>query len=292
MTRTPLSATSAYYRALPGVSAVRLALSAIERLWPALAVRAATRLFLTPLPPKWLHRRSHWERQWRIERWPFEGASLTLYSQPSNGPVVLLSHGWGGHAGQMRALAEALVARGMHPVIVDMPGHGRSAGVGSSMPQFARALEYVCARLAGQGNVVQGLVAHSLGATAAAYAAGHALPVARLVLIAPAASPPAYTRMFAQVVGLSEQTRGGMQRRIEAREGVMMAQFEADAAGARIGQATLVVHDRGDTVNAFADGQAFVQAIEGARLYATAALGHRGILKDDAVVAEISGFLG
>lgn len=291
MTRTPLDATSAYYRALPGVNAMRIALSATERLWPSLAVRAACRLFLTPLPPKWFNRSKNWGKQWRIESWPFEDASVTLYSQPSNGPVVLLVHGWGGHAGQMRPIADALAAQGMHPVILDLPAHGRSAGMTSNLPQFARAIEYVTARLDEQGNTVHALVSHSLGACAAAYAVGRSLPVERLVLIAPAASPPAYTRMFAHVFGLSERTRAAMQRRIEVREGILMPNFEPHATGPRIRTQTLVVHDRNDTVNRFADGEAYVAAVNGARMLGTEGLGHRGILKADEVVDAVTAFL-
>jgi len=291
MSRTPLDATSAYYRALPGVAAMRFALSATQRLWPALAVRAASRLFLTPLPPKWLNRAKHWGRQWRIESWPFDDASITLYSQPSNGKVVLLVHGWGGHAGQMRAIAEQLAAQGMHPVIVEMPAHGRSAGMRSTLPQFSRVIEYVLARLAQQGSPVEALVAHSLGAAAAAYVSGRAPQIGRLVLIAPAASPPAYTRMFAHVFGLSEQTRAGMQRRIEAREGMLMAHFDAAVSGPRIAVPTLVVHDRNDTVNLFSDGESYVASIAQARLHATEALGHRAILKHPEVLAVVEDFL-
>ena len=291
MTTTPLDA-SAYYRTLPGVAALRLALGATQRLWPALAVRAASRLFLTPLPPKWLNRRSDWGREWRIEHWPFEGASVTVYAQPSNGPVVLLVHGWGGHAGQLRAIATRLAAQGMHPVIVDMPAHGRSGGMRATLPQFARAIAYVSARLLEQGSEVRVLVAHSLGGAAAAYAAGRAPELDKLVLIAPAASPPAYTRMFAAVFGLSEQTRGAMQRRIEAREGMLMAQFEAGNAGPRVRMPTLVVHDRGDTVNTFAEGEAYMAALPDATLVATEGLGHRALLKDAGVIDAIASFIG
>ena len=291
MSRTPLESTSAYYRALPGVGALRFALTAAQRLWPALAVRAAGRLFLTPLPPKWLQRGTAWDRRWRIAHWPFDDASITVYAQPTDGPVVLLVHGWGGHAGQMRAMAQHLADQGMHPVIVDMPAHGRSAGMRATLPQFARVIEYVTARLAQQGATVHAMVAHSLGAAAAACCVARSLPVARLVLIAPAASPPAYTQMFAQVFGLSEQTRDAMQRRIEAREGMLMAQFDALACGPRILLPTLVVHDRDDKVNPFADGEAYVAAVSGAALMATRGLGHRTILKDEAVLARVAQFL-
>jgi pimeloyl-ACP methyl ester carboxylesterase len=294
MTRTALDATSAFYQASPGIRLFRLALAASQRFWPSLAVRAACRLFLTPLPPKWLNRRRSWDASWRVEAWPFENASLTVYSRAvaPHGPVALLVHGWGGHAGQMLALADALSAQGLRPVILEMPGHGRSAGAESTLPQFTRAIDYVTARLRQQGHSVRALVAHSLGASAAAYVASRGLPVERLVLLAPAASPPEYTRLFAQVFGLSEATRAAMQKKIEAREGILMPQFEPAALGARVAMPTLVVHDRGDSINLFADGQAYAHAIRGAQLVATEGLGHRKILKDARVLGKVAIFVG
>ncbi len=293
MTRNALDATAAFYQASPGIRLFRLALGASQRLWPALAVRAAARLFLTPLPLKWLHRRKQWDASWRVETWPFESASVTLYSQPAapHGPVVLLVHGWGGHAGQMLALAETLAGQGLRPVILEMPGHGRSGGAGSALPQFARAIDYVTARLLQHGHTVRALVAHSLGASAAAYVTSRGLAIERLVLLAPPASPPEYTRLFAQVFGLSEATRAAMQKRIEAREGLLMPQFEPASLGSRVRVPTLVVHDRGDRINRFADGQAYAHAIRGAQLLATEGLGHRKILQDAKVLGNVAIFV-
>jgi pimeloyl-ACP methyl ester carboxylesterase len=294
MSRTSAQAVSNFYDASPGIRAFRIALSASERLWPALAVRLATRLFLTPLPPKWLHRRGNWKRQWRIESWPLEEASVTVYSPAAapHAPVVLLVHGWGGHAGQMLALADSIASQGLRPVLVDLPAHGASRGGSSSLPRFARAVEYVAARLQQQGFDIRALVAHSLGASAAAYVTARGLRVNRLVLLAPPASPPEYTKQFAQVFGLSEATRARMQHRIESREGMLMPHFEAGALGPRIRVPTLVVHDRGDRVNSFADGQAYAHALPDSRFVATEGLGHRKILKDAHVLAEVAMFVG
>jgi pimeloyl-ACP methyl ester carboxylesterase len=293
MTRTSLQATTAFYNASPLTRIFRWGLGASQQLWPALAVRAAYRLFGTPLPPKWISRRRGWSPDWHIEQWPFEDAGLTLYSRPvaPHGPVVLLVHGWGGHAGQMLALAQAVAAEGFTPVLLEMPAHGRSAGTASNLPQFARAIDYVAARLVQQGSVLQAVVAHSLGANALAYAASRSLPVQSLVLLAPPASPHAFTRYFAHVFGLSERTRAAMQRRIEAREGILMPLLEPAAVGPRIAQPTLVVHDREDRVNRFADGVAYSDAIAGARLIATEGLGHRRILKEPAVLQEVAAFV-
>lgn len=290
--RSTLESTAALYRSLPGVGLFRIALKVAQRLWPALAVRAAGRLFLTPLPPKWMQRATRAGDGWRIDAWPFESASLAVHSHwgPAEAPVVLLMHGWGGHAGQMRPLALALIERGLRPVIVEMPGHGHSGGMRSTLPQFARAIDYVANRLNQQGHTVRALVAHSLGATAAAYAAGRGLGVERLVLLAPAASPPAFTRLFAQVFGLSERTRAAMQARIEARESMLMPLFEAPAAGPRVKAATLVVHDRQDAMNPFSDGLSYADAVPGAQLLATDGLGHRKILKDGRVLDAVAEF--
>jgi pimeloyl-ACP methyl ester carboxylesterase len=289
------AAASNYYGASPAMRALRFALGAAQRAWPALGVRAAYRLFGTPLPLKWLNRRhGPSTAQWRRETWPFENANLGFYMPAvmrPDAPRVLLVHGWGGHAGQMLALAQAVAAEGFTPVLLELPAHGRSAGTVSNLPQFARAIDYVAARLAQQGAVLQAVVAHSLGANALAYAAGRGLPVQSLVLLAPPASPQAFTRYFAQVFGLSERTRAAMQRRVEAREGILMPLLEPDAVGPRIGLPTLVVHDRDDRVNRFADGVAYRDAIAGARLIATEGLGHRRILKEPAVLQEVVAFI-
>ncbi|HET8746907.1 MAG TPA: alpha/beta fold hydrolase [Ramlibacter sp.] len=278
-----------FYGETLGIRLFRLGLRGSQALWPQLAVRAAARLFTTPLPPKWLHRGA-WPEGWRIEPWPFERAGLTLYTPASaseDAPVALLVHGWAGHARQLLPLAEALAEHGWRPVVLELPAHGRSAGSRSNLPQFARAIEYVVQRLQAQGRPVRLLAGHSLGANAAAYAASRGLPIERLVLLAPPASPRAYTRYFAQVFGLREPVRAGLQQHIEQREGVLMHQFEPRAVGPRIAAPTLVVHDRGDRINGFADGEAFVRAIAGARLVATEGLGHRKLLHDASVIARV-----
>ena len=293
-TAAPSAAASNYYGASPWMRALRLALGASQRAWPALGVRAAYRLFGTPLPLKWLNRRHGPAAGWQREAWAFENANLGLYTPdaaPPGAPRVLLVHGWGGHAGQMLPLAQALATEGFAPLLLEMPAHGRSAGTVSNLPQFARAIDYVAARLALEGTALKAIAAHSLGANALAYAASRGLRTERLVLLAPPASPHAFTRYFAHVFGLSERTRAAMQHRIEAREGILMPLLEPAAVGPRIAQPTLVVHDRDDRVNRFAYGVAYRDAIAGAELVATQDLGHRRILREPSVLQQVAAFI-
>lgn len=290
--RSALDVTAGYYGASPAIRLFRLVLGTAQRLWPALAVRGAYRVFGTPLPPKWMNRRGPWGSDWRTEAWAFEDASITVYA-PAVGPhapIALLVHGWGGHARQMLPLAESLAQQGLRPVLLEMPAHGASKGTVSNLPQFARAIEYAVGRLAQEGHQVRVLAAHSLGANAAAFATSRGLAVDRLVLLAPPASPREYTRYFAHVFGLSEATRAAMQRRVEVREAILMQQLEPPHVGPRIRVPTLVVHDREDSINGFADGQAYAHAIRGAELLATEGLGHRKILKDAAVLGKVALF--
>src|SRR6187402_2032193 len=192
--------TAGYYQASVGLRLFRFALGTSQKVWPGLAVRAAVRLFATPLPLKWLQKRAHWDAAWKAASWPFEDAELTVYSQPAmpHGPVALLVHGWGGHARQLLPLAESLAQHGLRPVLLEMPAHGRSAGTSSNLPQFARAIDYAVGRLQQEGYEIGLLAGHSLGANAAAYAASRGLAIGKLVLLAPPASPRNYTRYFAE----------------------------------------------------------------------------------------------
>jgi pimeloyl-ACP methyl ester carboxylesterase len=293
MTDATLPAALSYYDTHAMTRWLRWGLRAMQQVSPSLALRSAYRLFGTPLPLKWLGRKHTWGPGWQTERWAFEEASLTVYSLPAaaDAPCVLLLHGWGGHAAQMLPLAQMLAAQGLRPVLVEMPAHGRSAGQTSTLPQFTRAMEYVSARLLQEGRQLRAVVAHSLGANAAAFAMARGLPAGKLVLLAPPASPRQYTHQFAQVFGLREALRARLEQRLEAREGIVLTQLEPAAVGPRIRAQTLVVHDRGDRVNCFADGLAYSQAIQNARLVATQGLGHRRILQDPAVLAEVAEFV-
>lgn len=297
------NAATLFYARSTGVRFVRGVLASTEAWWPSLAARMAKRLFLTPLPPKWLQRRTAWGVHWRIQSLPFERASITVYrylaatacdtsaAQVSSRPHVLLMHGWGGNAAQMLPLANALANEGFVPIVIDAPAHGQSKGVSATLPQFARALGYVVARLGAEGVSLTSLIAHSLGGSASAFAAGRGLAANSLVLIAAPDCPRDYTRMFAQVFGLGERTRAAMQRRIEAQEGILIDQFDAAACAPRISVPTLVVHDASDAVNAFASAERFMQHLPRGSLVRTEGLGHRKILKDTNLHTTIAAFL-
>lgn len=288
------SAAALFYDTHAATRWLRRGLGGMQRVSPGWAAHAAQALFCTPLPPKWASRRQAVPNGFEVLRWPFESASLVLYrprAAVAGMPVVLLAHGWGGSGLQWSALADGLLARGLAPVMLDFPAHGRAEGWRSTLPQFNRAIEYVIQRLGAECGPLRALVAHSLGATAAAMACARGAAAERLVLVAPAGSPLTYLRGFAAVFGLGEAVRGAMQLRIESDEAMLMCACEAGALAPRLTLSTLVVHDEEDRINPFSDGQAYAELAPRARLFRTSGLGHRRPLRDAQVLAEVMEFV-
>jgi len=110
---------------------------------------------------------------------------------PDDAPSLLLLHGWGSSAKNMRPLADAL-AESYRTHALDLPGHGHSPPPPTSwgVPEHARLVhEYIDS--CGEGPLT--LVGHSNGGRIALYMAStppFTEDVARLVLISPSGVEP------------------------------------------------------------------------------------------------------
>jgi pimeloyl-ACP methyl ester carboxylesterase len=179
-------------------------------------------------------------------------------------------------------------------VAFDAPSHGASdpgpEGPGrSTLLEFADALAAVVAA----NGPAHAVIAHSLGATAAAYAVRAGLPVGRLAFVAPMADPLPYTRTFAGRLGFGERVRTRLVARIERRVGTSMSAFDVPAMARQVATPPLLlVHDRQDVETGWSDSAAIAQSWPDTRLITTTGLGHRRILRAPAVVTEVTGFVG
>ncbi|UVS79093.1 alpha/beta fold hydrolase [Actinokineospora sp. UTMC 2448] len=210
------------------------------------------------------------------------------------GPTVYLAHGWGGHRGQLAGLVDPLVAAGYRVVAFDALSHGES-GPGalgpdrSTLPEFAAALTAVVA----ESGPAHGIVAHSMGGTAAALAVLDGVRASRLALVAPVAEPIGQTAEFAKALGFGERVHAAMLRRLRRLAGRPLTDFDipARAAGRADLPPLLVVHDVKDREVAHANGAAIAESWPGARLVTTEGLGHRRVLADQDVLRAVIGFV-
>jgi len=152
----------------------------------------------------------------------------------------------------------------------------------SSIPEFARALQAVVAAR-GPAHAV---IAHSLGAAATALAASWGLDAGHFVLLAPPADPLSWADEFGAVLGARPEVMALTRANSERRLRFSWHDLDIPAAVRRLSARALVIHDQDDEIVPFEEGAAIAGAWPGAELVPTTGLRHRGVLQDDAVVAQ------
>jgi pimeloyl-ACP methyl ester carboxylesterase len=273
---------------LPRISTnVRFAASAL--LFPELAGSLAERLFLTPPKPRDAAATALDLIDARSGMVEHKGRHIATWRWgPSDAPAVLLAHGWGGNAAQMRAFVFPLLSAGLRVIAYDQPAHGVSEGRLTGLPDFADVLTEVVWH---HGDV-RAVIGHSLGATAAALAlALKKIDLRRIVLVSPPSDLVGYSRRFARWHWIPEPVRDAMQAAIEERYGLRWSELELPRLAPRLEAQALVIHDRGDRVVPWKQGEQFARHWRGARLMSTEGLGHGRILQDDAVTQAAADFL-
>lgn len=257
-------------------------------LLPEHAAALAERLFLTPPRPKLPQSTFFDFLDAHASYVEYRGRSLASWRWgPPAAPAVLLAHGWGGYAAQMRGFVPPLLRAGFRVVAYDQPAHGLSEGKLSGLPDFAGALEAVAAH---HGNV-QHLVTHSLAGAAGAMAISRGLRLKNAVLVSPPSDLVGYSRRFARWYWMPEPLRRAMQAAIEERFAVRWFEFEIQRLAPRLVAPALVIHDRRDSVVPWQQGAALARAWPGARLLSTDGLGHGRILENETVARAAADFI-
>ncbi len=138
------------------------------------------------------------------------------------------------------------------------------------------------------------MIAHSLGAVSTYLALRFGwLGTERLVLLAPMVEAGTPVRPVPGRPRLRPPDPPRVRPRgATTSSGIPVAEFDARVQAAHVDPVpTLVVHDRGDRQTPYADAERLVGALPDARLVTTEGLGHRRILRDPAVVAEVVDFV-
>ncbi len=272
-------------------STIVRAFGALERWAPRIGVRAATRVWFTlpsplprdrlpPLPPG------------VPARLVLDGRALHAVAWGTGEPVYLV-HGWGGRTEQLGGLVGPLVEAGFRVVAFDAPSHGASppgafGPRSTTIPEFARALHAAAA----EHGRPRAVIAHSMGVPVVAHAVRTGLRPGALVLIAPAADPMRVLDGFVARIGAGPRVRAGLERAASRRIGLPWKTFDVPSlARSVVVPPTLVVHDRADRELDHHHGRAIADAWPDARLLLTDGLGHRRLLRDDAVIAEAVRFV-
>lgn len=216
-----------------------------------------------------------------------EGHDIAAWTW-GEGPVVVLTHGWGSRAGRFSTLAQALAAAGFRVVLFDAPAHGESMGNQTSLPQFASALRAVGERF----DPIYGVVGHSLGGAAVSLALGNGLRAQRAVLLSSPADVVLFSHAFAKHLRIPLRVHAVMRRNLEYRLRIRWEELHVPTlARGMAATPALVVHDRNDEDVPFIQGREIADAWPGAQFMATSGLGHRAVVWDAEVIQRTVTFL-
>lgn len=288
--RSEKSTTVRFEKRAPlALRAVRGGMNVLARVSPEGASYVAERMFLTPKRnPRPVAEREILVTGRRTTFASDDGPlAAWIWGSDDAAPRVLLVHGWEGRGGQLGALVAPLMARGYRVVTFDAPGHGDSPGGRSSLFQFATSIERAVAAF----GPFHAIVTHSMGGASTLWASRHAPLAERLVMIAPPIDLRDFTRALSRTLGLPEDVRGRVHRRLGVRFGVPIEEVRAEKLAGAMRGALLVVHDEDDRDVPIACGEAIARAWPGATLVRTHGLGHRRILRDADAIQSVVGFV-
>ncbi len=215
----------------------------------------------------------------------WEGAQRTIAAwRWGHGPTVLLVHGWEGRGSQLGAFVEPLVAAGLSVVAFDAPGHGDSPEHRLYLTDLADCIVDVAAAV----GPLHAIIAHSFGAAAVllAYSRG-GVAAPHNVMLAPNVLIDDAIRRFARIVGLDDTDRDRLESRLAEQTGLPPDAFALGDLVGRRDDDLLVIHDRCDREVPFVQGERLCDSWPDAELVATDGLGHRRILRDPGVIAQV-----
>jgi pimeloyl-ACP methyl ester carboxylesterase len=262
-------------------------LNTLGRISPSLAGRFAFGFFCTPLryaePPR------EAEVLQQAERFsiPFKDIRLAAYAW-GEGPTMLLVHGWSGRGSQLGSFVAPLVAAGHRVVAFDLPAHGRTPGRRTNGAMTTAAVLRVGEAL----GPLRGVIAHSFGALSTTLALRDGLVADRVVYLAPACRASQAVQGFARQFGLSWPVEWGLRGAMERGFGPdVWPRFSGRVCAPHLRTPALIIHDLDDAEVPYREGQLLAHSWPGARLIATAGLGHRRILRDERIVEQAVEFL-
>ncbi len=270
---------------------VRFFFRTVGKWFPALGARVAYRLFTTPMN-KAKHRRPD-ELINSAARFDFdcEGMTLQGYSWGKGEKTVLMLHGWRSRGTALRGFVPGLLARGFRVVTFDAPAHGDSPGKRTDISKYARAIVKMMQQL---GNV-EGIIGHSFGSSASAYALAKVAPdvqVKRLVMIGSWSKAEGTFNRFAAMLGVPDNVITHFRKLMEdcyqmTAEDVDITRFESEM----IFEKAMLVHDKQDDVVPYSDALEILEGWEKAVLLSADGYGHYRIIKNPDVVEQIVDFI-
>lgn len=202
---------------------------------------------------------------------------------------MLIVHGWESSAARLAILIRALISRKFRVVAFDMPAHGHSSSEDTDILEITD----IIMALAESEGPFAAAIGHSFGGVCLANAIRGKLDIARIVLFSTPATFSGMIDKYCHALGIRRRTRLGLVREIEKRVGpfALRCEFDPRLILRDSGISALVIHDRGDGIVPFSEGEELSRARANIELFATDKLGHSGIVRDAKAIDKCISFI-
>ncbi len=207
------------------------------------------------------------------------------------GRRILIVHGFGSASVNFVHVVRALISMNCEVIAFDAPGHGRSKGNTITVIQYRDMIRMILEKF----GPVDGILGHSLGCMAAAFAVAEwpENQKINLVFIAAASDLSELTSIFFGQMKINDkQVRDYFIGKIEHLTGKPIEWFTIQRCLPFIKGQVLWIHDLNDKVTPVKDAmEAKELGMPNLNVTFTSGLGHRDIYRDEQVVAQAVDFL-
>ena len=206
-----------------------------------------------------------------------------------SGSGILFVHGWNGRGVHLRHFFEEFINAGHSVIAFDAPAHGDSDGKYTSYFEITDVVRsFLHPSL---GLDIQGIIAHSLGASAAINCLAKEAPAIDTVLIAPALRLRELIFNTFDSQGLPKMVYQTMIAELESYYGYNLYEDNPYRLLTKISSRILIVHDKDDTTTPYMDSKFIAEKHNQVYLLTTEGLGHKKILRDTAVISNIQKYM-
>ncbi len=206
---------------------------------------------------------------------------IKVYEE-GNGPKVLIFHGWGGSAYQMRHIMKYISENGYSAIACDAPAHGMSEGSTTDGREYANTVEYLM-----KFFKPIGIVSHSFGNVATLVALSNSsTTIEKYIAISLPVNDDPLFGIFFRTFKVPPKTQKEMIKQFEKQIGVKIDDYLPINMKIQL-PPTTIIHDKNDFVTKFDDMMSFALKHPECKVIATEGLGHRKILKDKFVLETI-----
>jgi len=203
-----------------------------------------------------------------------KGHRLAVWRWGTEGPLVLLVHGWDSRASHLGAFVEPLLAAGYRVLAFDGPGQGDSEGVRSNVVDLGQAILDVVEAT----GPVSAAIGHSMGSAALLYAFAHGLETRATVHIAGPSSLRGVLIRTAAMLELNMEQGRELISLMEGETGLPVDDMELSALAQGLRHPALILHDPEDREIPFGESERLNTAWAQATLHPMPGLGHRRII--------------